>query len=193
MRFLLFLLLPVLACAQRPAAPKPAARPVPPPVAPPVPWVAGRPLTVTDFQGRPAAGEPHAALTSARIDASGACQGNVFTADVRAVFDPSGSWVRDPSTITEALLRHEQLHFDIAELYARRLRLKFASARPNCVQLQGTFNQISRSLYVEWEQEENRYDQETNHGLNTVQQAVWERQTAVRIQQLAAYALKETQ
>lgn len=192
MRLLLFLLLPLGVLAQRPAPSKPASRPLPPAAAT-VPWSAGRPLTVTDFQGRPGPAEPHAALTSARIDASGACRDNVFTADVRAVFDPATSWVREPATLSAALLRHEQLHFDIAEVYARRLRLKFASARPNCVQLQGAFNRISQSLYAEWEREETRYDQETSHGLNAVQQAFWERQTAVRLQQLAEYALKEAE
>ena len=195
MRFLLLLLLPVISWAQRPAPRRPATRPAPVAAAAAtvVPWAAGRPLTVADFQGRPAATEAHAALTSARLDASGACRDNVFVADVRAVFDPNTSWVRDPGTITVALLRHEQLHFDIAELYARRLRLRFAAARPNCVQLQATFNNISRSIYADWEREESRYDQESNHGLNAVQQAFWERQTAVRLQQLAAFALKEAE
>ena len=193
MRFLLLLLLPALTWAQRSAPVRPAALLTPPPASVPVPWSAGRLLVVTDFQARPAATEAQAALTSARIDASGSCRDNVFVADVRAVFEPTLSWVRDPATITPALLRHEQLHFDIAELYARRLRLKFASARPSCVQLQSSFNHISRSLYVEWEREETRYDQETNHGLNAVQQTFWERQTAVRLQQLAAYALKDVE
>ena len=207
----LLLLLPGLALAQRPAPSKPGSvKPVPtatkvapatkvlpktaaPTAVPPVPWSTGRQLTVADFRGRPTPAEPHAALTSATIDAKGACYDNLFTADVKAMFDPATSWVRDPATITPALLRHEQLHFDIAEVYARRLRLIFARAHPNCVQLQSTFRRLSQSLYTEWEREESRYDQETNHGLNLTQQAFWERQTAVRLQQLAAYALKEAE
>lgn len=194
---LLLLLLPGWALAQRPAAlqpPKSApGKPATPLPAATVAWAGRRPLTVADFQGRPGPSEPHAALTSATIDARGACRDNTFTADVRAVFDPATSWVREPGAITAALLRHEQLHFDIAEIYARRLRLKLAAARPNCVQLQGAFNRLTQSVYAEWEHEEDRYDQETGHGLNTVQQAFWERQTAVRLQQLAAYALKEAE
>ncbi|WP_375419527.1 DUF922 domain-containing protein [uncultured Hymenobacter sp.] len=204
MRLLLFLLLPTLALAQRapvptpPSAAKAAARPAPakrpaPLPATAVPWSAGRPLTVADFQGRPGPTEPHAALASATIDAKGACSGNVFTAEVRAVFDPNTSWVREPATMSAALLRHEQLHFDIAEIYARQLRLRLAGAHPNCAQLQSTFGRISQAVYTEWEREEARYDQETSHGLNAVQQTLWERQTAVRLQQLAAYALKEAE
>ena len=205
----ILLLLPGFALAQRPMSSKPGSvkvapakalsasaaptQPAAPPTSVPVPWSVGRPLTVADFQGRPSPAEPHAALTSATIDAKGACNDNLFIADVKAMFDPATSWVRDPATITPALLRHEQLHFDIAELYARRLRLTFARAHPNCVQLQSTFHRLSQSLYADWEREESRYDQETNHGLNLTQQAFWERQTAVRLQQLAAYALKEAE
>ncbi len=202
MRILFFLLLPTLALAQRPAPTPPvrpaAARPIAAKTRTPLPasfvaWSAGRPLTVADFQGRPSATEPHAALASATIDAKGACSGDVFTAEVRAVFDPATSWVREPATMSAALLRHEQLHFDIAEIYARQLRLRLAGTHPNCAQLQTTFGRISQAVYSEWEREEARYDQETNHGLNAVQQAFWDRQTTVRLQQLAAYALKEAE
>ena len=43
-------------------------------------------------------------------------------------------------------------------------------------------------MYTVWNREENRYDQETNHGLNTVRQAYWEKQTQIRLEQLQAYA-----
>ena len=154
-------------------------------------WSAGRPLTVDDFRGRPGAGEKHAALTSTTIDARGGCHGSLSSAEVRAVFDPTTSWVREPATITEGLLRHEQLHFDLAELYARLLRLRLAAAKTPCAQFKDTFSRISRTLYAEWEREQNRYDQETRHGLDAARQVFWERQTTVRLHQLAAYALKE--
>ncbi len=146
-----------------------------------------------DFRGRPGPTEKHAALTSTTIDARGGCQGEASSAQVRAVFDPTTSWVREPATITEALLRHEQLHFDLAELYARLLRLRLAAAKVPCAQFKATFSRISRTLYAEWEAEQNRYDLETRHGLDAVRQAFWERQTTVRLQQLATYALKEAQ
>lgn len=205
MRFLLaLLLLPVWTLAQpsRPAAAAATAAPVPPtagqalatttlrPVAaaPFLTWSAARPLTVADFRGRPGTTEQHAALTSTTIDARGGCHGDQFSAEVRAVFDPATSWVREPATITGALLRHEQLHFDLAELYARLLRLRLVATKAPCAQFKATFSRISRALYAEWEREQNRYDQETRHGLDAARQAFWERQTSVRLQQLAAYA-----
>ena len=214
MRFLpaLLLLLPALALAQPPlplagAAAQPAAgRPAPaapaagparalrPVAAPPfLAWSASRPLTVDDFRGRPGATEKHAALTSTTIDARGGCRGDAFTAEVRAVFDPATSWVREPATITVALLRHEQLHFDLAELYARLLRLRLAAVKVPCAQFKASFSRISQALYAEWEREQTRYDQEARHGLDAARQAFWEHQTSVRLQQLDTYALKEVE
>ena len=78
-------------------------------------WSASRPLVLADFEARPRPGEAHAALTSATMVARVACHSNQFSGSVQAAFDPTRSSVRDPATMTRTLLRHEELHFDIAE------------------------------------------------------------------------------
>ena len=66
----------------------------------------------------------------------------VFGSTAQATFDPNTSWVRNPKTASEALLRHEQLHFDITEVYARLMRQKLALFAPkaDCGKLQPAFN-----------------------------------------------------
>ena len=156
----------------------------------PIPWSAARPLTPADFRGRPRPGEPLAALTAADIKANASCTDFVFKGTVLATFDPGKSWVRDATTISAALLRHEQLHFDITEVYARRLRQKLLvfQARANCAKLQPAFDNLTQPVYQEWDREEARYDSETSHGLNTVRQAYWEKQTQLKLEQLKAFA-----
>lgn len=154
-------------------------------------WSASRPLVLADFRGRPRPGEPHAALTSATVVAQVACQSNKFTGSVQAAFDPARSWVRDPATLTAKLLRHEQLHFDIAEVYARRLRQKLADAQIPCAQLAPTFERLSNGIYAEWEKAEDRYDLDTKHGLVPAQQRAWEEQVQKELAELAAFADKE--
>ena len=168
----------------------PPAAAVPKPAAGPIAWSAARPLTVADFQSRPSPGERLAALTSTNIKAGAACRDFVFSGTVEATFDPATSWVRSPATLTSALLRHEQMHFDLTEVYARRLRQRLVvfQARANCEKLQPAFNNVTKPLYSEWDREQNRYDQETNHGLNTDRQAAWEQQTQARLEQLKAFA-----
>lgn len=154
-------------------------------------WSASRPLALADFQGQPRPTERHAALTSATIVARVACRGGQFTGSVQAAFDPTRSWVRDPAALTPKLLRHEQLHFDIAEVYARRLRQKLADVRVPCAQLGAAFDRLSQGVYAEWEQAEDRYDRETNHGLNPDPQRQWEEEVQQQLAELAAFADKD--
>ena len=171
----------------RPATTAVVARPAP---AAPIPWSATRPLTMADFQGHAPAGEPLAGLSSTDIRAGAACRDYVFTGTVKATFDPSTSWLRDAKNASAALLRHEQLHFDLTEVHARLLRQKMVvfQAKANCEKLQPAFDNLTKPMYTEWNREQNRYDQETNHGLNAVRQAFWEKQTQVRLEQLQAFA-----
>ena len=98
--------------------------------------------------------------------------------------------MRNPQKASEALLRHEQLHFDITEAYARvmRQKLQLFAARANCEKLQPAFNNTTKLVYADWDREQNRYDQETNHGLNAVRQAAWEKQTAAKLDMLKPFA-----
>jgi hypothetical protein len=173
--------------AAKPRAAAPAAAPAP---AGPIAWSASRPLTIADFQGRPGPSDRLAALTSAEIKAGAACRDFVFTGTVQATFDPKTSWFRNPTTASAELLRHEQMHFDITEVYARLMRQKLLvfQAKADCNKLQPAFNNLTKGVYAEWDREQNRYDQETNHGLNAVRQAYWEKQTQTKLAQLASFA-----
>lgn len=154
-------------------------------------WSASRPLTVADFKGRPKPSQGHAALTSANINTGATCRNNVFAGTAQASFDPASSWVREPGSMTPALLRHEQLHFDIAEVYARRLRQQLAAMHVPCTQLGTTFDRISQAAYTAWQQAEDTYDRDTNHGLLRERQAQWEAQVHRQLQELAAFAEKD--
>lgn len=186
---LLLLLLTGLLQAPGPARQAPAAKPAPAP-APLITWSAERRLTQADFQARAPMGDPLAASTSSNIKADAACKDFVFSSTVAATFDPATSWMRNPQKASEMLLRHEQLHFDLTEVYARimRQKLQLFAARANCEKLQPAFNNVTKLVYADWNREQNRYDQETNHGLNAVRQAAWEKQTAAKLEMLKPFA-----
>ena len=93
-------------------------------------WNFQRPLTWADFKGKPEAHDDlHAATTYAgiRLEVEEvAFPSGKITFKTEALFDPTRSWAH-PERIDEHVLAHEQLHFDIAEMYARQLVRKLNS------------------------------------------------------------------
>jgi hypothetical protein len=185
----LFLLSSLSRLIQGPTTP--AAAPAKPAAAAPttIEWRADRRLTWEDFKARPNT-DRLAALTSSTIDAKVGCIDYQFSAQVRAVFVPTESWVRNPATATANLLRHEQLHFDLTELHTRKLRQKLSLVKLDCLHLQPAFNNITKLAFLEWQRDEAKYDADTNHGLNVPRQQFWEEQTQQKLQQFEAYAVK---
>ena len=189
--FFLLLLLAGLMQAPPPGPARSALAAKPgPAIAPMIIWSAERRLTLADFQARAPLGNPLSASTSSNIKADAACKDYVFSSTVAATFDPNTSWLRNPQKASETLLRHEQLHFNITEVYTRimRQRLQLFAAKANCEKLQPAFNNVTKLVYADWDREQNRYDQETNHGLNAVRQAAWEKQTAAKLEMLNPFA-----
>ena len=95
-----------------------------------------------------------------------------FQFDVYAHFDKNISWSRKEKR-SEALLKHEQTHFNIAQLFAKKLESDFKTcnfAENYNDQIQLLFTKAKR----EYESMQTRYDEETNHSLNKEKQKEWE-------------------
>jgi len=183
-------LLPLLLLVQVPTPPQTSPKPAAAPAPEMLKWSADRPLTWADFKHRPMPSNRLVALTAANIDVQVACKDFVFNSTVTAVFLPQESWVHDAPKASAALLRHEQLHFDITELHARMLRQKLSTVKLDCEHLNPAFNNLTKVAFATWQREEGRYDQETNHGLNTEKQKFWETQVQQRLALLTSFASK---
>src|ERR1700743_1907283 len=87
-------------------------------------WYADKPLTWADFKGPVNESIPHQAYTHCRFNYTSHWSKRdgkyTFNFKMGSGFDPEASWCR-PGKQTEPLLKHEQLHFDIHELYARKM------------------------------------------------------------------------
>ena len=102
-----------------------------------------------------------------------------------AVFDRKKSWVIDEAKSDDRLLRHEQLHFDLAEVYARILRKKLSAFKIPCryeKSVQAQINVIADNNIRDLQVEQDRYDVETKHGLNEKAQTEWERKVKDMLQ-----------
>ena len=166
----------------------------------PIAWSAERRLTKADFQGRAPAAAPNASMSAISIDASWECQAGALVASARATFEPSRSWwrssqgsvwagVAERASSSQAqqearrnvvqrdlqLLEHEQLHFDIAEVTARKIAARFAEFKGACSEAGGT-DRIHEMVVLadrELQEEQQRYDRETAHGTNVRVQEQW--------------------
>lgn len=149
-------------------------------------WQADRKLTWEDFQSKVDPNEPLHAMTSTNIEVQANCYGNQMEFDVKCVFLTRNSWSKNKQS--ESLLAHEQLHFDLTEVHARRLRQKLNLYPGLCSGNKAQFNKIVETYFADWKKEQEQYDRESNHGLNEAQQRIWENKTARRLEALQAFA-----
>jgi hypothetical protein len=87
------------------------------------------------------------------------------------------------------LLQHEQRHFDLCEVYARKLRQKLAK-RSWTGDDADKIDRIYQHLYKELNERQLKYDEETVHGLDTDKQHEWNEQIAKELNELTDYELK---
>lgn len=71
------------------------------------------------------------------------------------------------------LLKHEQLHFDIAELFARKIRKRFSELKAKAESRFSIYYSEYKVLWAECRAYQRRYDQETNHGVNIQKNKEW--------------------
>lgn len=128
-------------------------------------------LTWDDFQGKPTPVSKGDAGTFVQIKAKPYLVGGEAFYDVHAYFDREQSWATEKS---RSLLAHEQLHFDIAELYARKIRKRIHQLKSEGVKDVSKINAAVRHLLEESNEADIRYDAETLHGSLRSKQAQWE-------------------
>ncbi len=142
-------------------------------------WEESKKLTWNDFQGVTDSINFGKAKTSYRIrinpeevtvDENDNIQG-YENMTVQAEFDKKHSW--SLAKFDTVVLAHEQLHFDIAELYARKIRRQFYK---NILAKRKTYERFWADYKVLWEEcsiFQNKLDAETNHGRNKEQNKLW--------------------
>ncbi|AHM61489.1 hypothetical protein D770_16175 [Flammeovirgaceae bacterium 311] len=137
-------------------------------------WDLRLPLQWGDFAGKPDSPDTDfAAATYAGLEldvVEVSYIGNV-TFKVRAVFDSHRSWAH-PDRKDEHVLAHEQLHFDITEVYARRLERKL-----NTMKLKVKDKEVAKKLALQYNEaqmkEQERFDKDCVHGLDRKNQESW--------------------
>lgn len=105
---------------------------------------------------------------------------------IDATFDPSKSW-KHPSKTKNLKINHEQGHFDIAELYARKLRKEFKENVKTEKDYQFKFKLIYQMLYGEFLDYQDYYDKITKRGTDAAKQNELEVEIKSQLKKLEAY------
>lgn len=142
---------------------------------PAIRWEPGLRLGWSDFRGQPPAGKRIAASTASGISYSYTARGSADGYELEFVVDtffyPEKSWYH-PELCDARVLSHEQLHFDISELFARRLRTRLRQTRFSGrvkAEVRQIFNEVNREL----SEFQDRYDRETDFSRNPQAQLAW--------------------
>ncbi len=153
-------------------------------------WRNSRLLTWEDFKAEPDESLPFSANTNSGISYSWSYSTASGKPDLKyevsSNFYPYKSWVKDIEN--EAyLLSHEQLHFDISELHARKLRQALDNYIPG-----RSIRQDLKSIYNNIESErsamQNLFDKESQHSENREAEIRWRNFVAKELKKLEAYS-----
>lgn len=112
-----------------------------------------------------------------------------FESKVDAHFYPNKSWVVKEEG-NDYILAHEQLHFDITELYARKFRKQISQLKVSN-NLKSQLRQLHYNINKEVAVTQNMYDQESDNSVNREFQAKWETYVHRELAKLEAYKSKD--
>ncbi|HYV90790.1 MAG TPA: DUF922 domain-containing protein [Chitinophagales bacterium] len=148
-------------------------------------WQESRRLTFSDFRGHVPLGTSWAASTSSAIhfgyETTNGVLSNVV---VYASFNPEKSWMKKNLAV---VLAHEQLHFDITEVFTRKFYhevMKKSSASKN------ELNVLFQKENKDCEEMQRQYDDETDHGTIEDEQVKWVEKVSAMLQGEEQYPSK---
>jgi len=154
-------------------------------------WSPTRVLDWKDFKAKPEGGALGGARIAISHEYSLGCRDGVLQARVQAIKQPSKSGVTyrilSSGLASRVGLRHEQLHFDLAEVYARRIRKLLRELPSPCTQSDAELNAMAERVIKEHWDVQQRYDVQTEHGQVERHQNEWDRRITSELKQLTAF------
>ncbi len=140
-------------------------------------WKKNQKLNWTDFKGIPQNSKAAAVTASGLTYSFSTIKKNNDIVDlnfeVSSFFYPHKSWYQ-PTRSDSLILSHEQLHFDITEVYAEKFRARLAATtftNNAKAEVKSIYDQVTREL----NKYQNLYDAETNFSRDLEQQLLWNR------------------
>lgn len=148
-------------------------------------WSEDRQLSWTDFDRLNERYSEHAAYSVVGYEGSLSITDQKYQATVRTYFNKNESWTK---TWTATLLMHEQTHFDIAEVYARKFRKKIIAAmEENRLDVE-LFKTLNQETQEQLDEAQRRYDEATNFSMDYRAQQEWTKKIKNTLQELSSFS-----
>ncbi|MBC7874569.1 MAG: DUF922 domain-containing protein [Ferruginibacter sp.] len=148
-------------------------------------WSASRKLTWADYKAQPDPQSDAAASTTTHLAINYNMSSKGFTYSIASRFSKTRSWGLHK---TEYILSHEQGHFDIAEIFARKLHKEMGAYKFDKKTYQKDLKKIYEKVTEEKEETQNDYDNETRHSINKEKQREWLKKIAEMLEEYEDYA-----
>lgn len=143
-------------------------------------WDKQRPLAWEDFKGKPEVSDLESAQAATGVALAFRFRENLedntweHEYDVHSYFLSDLSWYKR-NDINYYLLEHEQTHFNISELFARKLKKELSALIAS-----ESVGELAEQTYLKMQKEhaafQNKYDRETKHSLNVERELEWQKQ-----------------
>ena len=154
-------------------------------------WSESYKLSWADFKAKPNTNVNAVAITASgitfgfSITKTDSNQVIGFTSEVHAHFYPEQSWYKKERADNH-ILGHEQLHFDITELYARKFRQRISHLKMSN-NIRKELKVIHNAINKELSQMQDNYDNETNYSINYESQKEWHNYIAIELKKLSKF------
>lgn len=135
-----------------------------------IPWNPTRRLAWEDFKSEPKKEGDAVASTSTSLGLSYQVREGKLTYRITCDFAKDKSW---GSLKTDYILAHEQAHFDITEIHARRLYEALYYHEVNPLTVKADIAAIYNRIVKEKEDMQHAYDSQTDHSRKRSRQVEW--------------------
>lgn len=150
-----------------------------------IPWLTDYRLTWDDFLCEPKRNTDAVASTSTALGIAYQIKSGKLTYQITCKFSKHKSWglVKTPY-----ILAHEQGHFDITEIFARKLYQALNDYQLNRPTFQADINTIYETVIKAKEAFQAAYDRETDHSRNKPKQTEWLERIDILLQDTEPFA-----
>lgn len=140
---------------------------------PAISWSPDTKLEWSDFKSRKKVTSGFSvAASTCGFGFDGMIRGHEILVNVYVRFYCNDSW-KNPNYTMDDVLQHEQLHFDICELYGRKFYHGIVKLRGDDQLTEKSLKDLYDSLIKEYDAFQDLYDEETGHSTRTAKQDEW--------------------
>lgn len=151
-------------------------------------WQADYQLQFSDFQGAPkpdrGSCSSHCTLGMDNKFDKDAQKNVLIEVSVHNIFTKNKSWIKKGD---QKMLHHERGHFDLSEVYARKLRKKIREEHLTYGNYRGVLHRLHQQTLKELDARRNKYSAETMIGNNEKAQEKWQQAIQQELRELSDF------